>query len=361
MSDPFSRLNNSMTSAGDAARFQAGQKALEAKQKLFEKKKTIEEGLSGFKAFTGGRTIAKAALDNLGPYVKQEAKASYNQFKDQWSKEISERANRYIRKNDPWSNEATGGGRPSNVEPSNSDPVAASEESPALDELGDETATAAVKAVKAEPETDTPGLLSEEVGEAGVTKVGSTLNPFNLGGEGTQPAASASSNLETITEDAGAEERATTLSQQTQEIRQGIQTLKDQQQSLNEGLSKLGNANKVEPPGSSAANETSDAAIQAEKEAGEKADQALADKLAARTAEKTAAETSGEDASVVTGEEAVGGFLDDTGILAPLGLLIGAVGLGTAAEEAKKKKPLLNLATNIGDSQGGTSYQAGIN
>lgn len=381
MSDPFSRINNAQTTAGDTARNLGEEQVLKSKQAIFKKKKGIEEGLSGFKAITGLRKIGKSAIDNFSPYIKQEAKAGYKQFKDQWSKELQQRAEGYIKPDTPPI-------QMSEIGDVEEDEVA----EPALGALGtppeppsigtsaaEEPASGALGAppeppVSAiEPESDATGILPEEVGEAGVSKVGTTLNPFKLGGEGAQPAASASSKLEPIVEQSAAEDRAASFAQQSQEIREGLQTLKTQQQSINDGLSRLGNSNRVTAPGNSASDEATAAAKQAEQEAGEKADQALADKLAAKTAEKagekTVETTVGEDAAITAGgedaavtlDESVGGFLDETGILAPLGLLIGAVGLGTAVEDAKKKMPKFNPTTAIGDAIGGTSFQSGIN
>lgn len=54
--------------------------------------------------------------------------------------------------------------------------------------------------------------------------------------------------------------------------------------------------------------------------------------------------------------EALGGALDDTGILAPIGLLLGAVGIGLGADK-KGKPPQITDRSNENDY----SYQAGIN
>ena len=54
--------------------------------------------------------------------------------------------------------------------------------------------------------------------------------------------------------------------------------------------------------------------------------------------------------------ETVGGILDDTGILAPLGLIAGAIGVGLAAR--KRKPPTLNDIRPV--SAGGYSYQVGL-
>jgi len=54
--------------------------------------------------------------------------------------------------------------------------------------------------------------------------------------------------------------------------------------------------------------------------------------------------------------ETVGGILDDTGILAPLGLIAGAIGVGLAAR--KRKPPTLNNIRPV--TAGGYSYQVGL-
>ena len=55
--------------------------------------------------------------------------------------------------------------------------------------------------------------------------------------------------------------------------------------------------------------------------------------------------------------ETVGGILDDTGILAPLGLILGAVGVGLAARKPKNP-PTLNNTRPV--TAGGFSYQVGV-
>ncbi len=359
MSDPFSRIDNSLTTAGDAARNAAAEKSLELKQKAFEKKKTIEEGLSGFKAITGVRKIGKAAVDNLSPYVKQEAKASWNQFKDQWTKEIKSRAEGYVKQATSRATEDAPiqmseiGEIAGDAAPS----AAAAAAAPVEGASASAAPVEAVASQAAEPASDLIKLLPGEESEAAASKVGSTLNPFSLGGDGVNPAASASSSLSPIAEASGAEERAAQLGALRVQLRTGVDALKTQQAAINDSISRLGNAGRVATPGNSAADEAAAAAKAAETQAAQAAEKQAAEKAAAGAAEKTAAETGGE----VTGEEAVGGFLDDTGILAPLGLLIGAIGLGTAAEEAKKKMPKFTPAMAMGDQVGGTSYQAGIN
>lgn len=61
------------------------------------------------------------------------------------------------------------------------------------------------------------------------------------------------------------------------------------------------------------------------------------------------------EGGLITGSEALSGILEATGVGAPLGLIIGAVGVGLAL---KKDKPV-TVATSSADS-GGYSYQMGI-
>ena len=396
MSDAFQNINNQLTTAGSQAREAATLRALDIKKKAFEKKKSIEEGLSGFKAITSVKKLGGAFEKNISPYLKQEAKKSYNQFKDQWSKEIAERPERYTNSNDPWSNESTGGARPTNVEPTNADAVEPPIQMEELGEVeGDEAVAPTAEAVAPvadtaevqaaiqagrsdkyistlrstasrvsrqaergiEPESDSTGILSSEIGEAGVSKVGSTLNPFNLGGVGAKPAESVSSGLDTIGEDSIGEAtaaRQALQASQSAEVRAGLQSLKDQQSTLNDSLSRLGNSSEPAQAGSADAQATADAAKVAEKAAAEEAEK----KAAVKATEKTV-ETGTEDTAEITSEEAIGAALDESGIFAPLGLLIGAVGLGTAVVEGNKKAPKLNPIQAV--ARASSAYQSGIN
>ena len=355
MSDPFAQINNQLTSVGQSARDKAAQKALEAKQKIFKKKKSIEEGLSGFKVIASVKKIGGAAEKNLTPYIKQEVKAGWNQFKDKWSNELQSRAEGYVKKT---TQRLTGQGEDEGEDLAQDAVPDVAEDAPVAPELGStpaaaaesSIATTAAKAV--EPESDVTGILPSEVAEATATKVGTTINPFNPGGElFDSPALKGqiANKLDPIAEDSVGEVSA--------EVRAGLQGLKTQQAAINDGISRLGNAYRTATPGNSAADEASDAAKAAEKLAGEKADKELAEKLAEKTTEKVAT----EDTAEVTAEEAVGGLLDDTGILAPIGIILGAVGIGTAVEDAKKNLPKMNPLSALGDQVGGTAFQSGIN
>jgi hypothetical protein len=95
----------------------------------------------------------------------------------------------------------------------------------------------------------------------------------------------------------------------------------------------------------------------------------IASKVAAKTAEKVTSSIGkkvGEDAVVegvevgaeITGTEAIGAALDATGIGAPLGILIGALGIGLGArQESDKRQPKMAPQPL---NQSGATFQAGI-
>lgn len=95
----------------------------------------------------------------------------------------------------------------------------------------------------------------------------------------------------------------------------------------------------------------------------------IASKVAAKTAEKVTSSIGkkvGEDAVVegvevgaeITGTEAIGAALDATGIGAPLGILIGALGIGLGArQESDKRQPKMAPQPL---NQSGSTFQAGI-
>ena len=62
-----------------------------------------------------------------------------------------------------------------------------------------------------------------------------------------------------------------------------------------------------------------------------------------------------EEGGLITGSEALSSVLEATGIGAPLGLLVGAVGVGLAL---KKDKPVVEKLDQ--SDTGGMSYQVGI-
>ena len=97
------------------------------------------------------------------------------------------------------------------------------------------------------------------------------------------------------------------------------------------------------------------AAAQLVAKAAEKATAKAAEKVAA----KAAGEATGEEVGEITGTEAIGAALDSTGIGAPLGILIGALGIGLGArQESAKHQPKMPPQPI---NEGGATFQAGIN
>ena len=356
MSDPFANINNNLGGIASAAQGRAGAVAsqLAEERKKFKKGKEIEEGFSGGKVFLTGKQIVKSAKDNLGKYAKQEFKKGFQQFKDKWGEELQNRVEGYKpssdpRALDPWSNSATNTGE-------------ASEDSGQL------------ASQDVEPTEELAGILSK-----GQQRLNQGEDVFREGYEGgVEGTPSGEENLASGTGK---------LFRESDKPNSKEDMLSEEHENMNdnEGLAKAlpednlenGEFGTPESAGltaeessraqeltsqlnSGTANDaeqqaTHDGFKDAESQVQENADKALADKLAAKTAE-----TATEDTAEVGGEEAVGAFLDETGILAPIGLLLGAVGLGTALEDAKKKLPQFS-ASQLVQNNAGSSFQVGIN
>ena len=394
MSDPFAGINNQLTTAGDSARNQAKEMALEARRKIFEKKKTIEEGLSGFKAITGGKKIGGVLAKKYEPIIKREAKAGWEQFKSKWSEQLERRP------------------RLSDIRMKPIDEIEDEDETGAEGAGADATTGATQATAGAAPATASAGLDEADLDADAVSgsgTLGTAASADSVAAENATAAAAREAiapalktdyNLERFARIANmrragniekgmSEEDADgdyfNFIEQKRNIYNGKQALQQQakqraeqaaeqeaqnaeQEAQNAGGStaldetglqadasvvSITNADAVVAGGSAAAGEAATAALAAEKAAAELAAKKLAEKLALKTA--------GKDLAEVGGDEEVGSLLDSTGILAPLGVLVGLAGLGIAARDAKKLMPQQKQSENLGDQIGGTSYQAGIN
>ena len=394
MSDPFGGINNQLTTAGDSARNQAKEMALEARRKIFEKKKTIEEGLSGFKAITGGKKIGGVLAKKYEPIIKREAKAGWEQFKSKWSEQLERRP------------------RLSDIRMKPIDEIEDEDETGAEGAGADATTGATQATAGAAPATASAGLDEADLDADAVSgsgTLGTAASADSVAAENATAAAAREAiapalktdyNLERFARIANmrragniekgmSEEDADgdyfNFIEQKRNIYNGKQALQQQakqraeqaaeqeaqnaeQEAQNAGGStaldetglqadasvvSITNADAVVAGGSAAAGEAATAALAAEKAAAELAAKKLAEKLALKTA--------GKDLAEVGGDEEVGSLLDSTGILAPLGVLVGLAGLGIAARDAKKLMPQQKQSENLGDQIGGTSYQAGIN
>ena len=394
MSDPFANLQSSYGNLDAEAQGKADAVAdqLKKARQNFKEGKDVEEGFSGVKVLATGKKIIGAAKNNLGKYAKQELKKGFEQFKDKWKEELKNKVEGYKKPDDPraldpWSNDATNTGT-------------ASEEAGAeavSEGSGDAEEFASILA-KGERRLNE----GEDVFRSGYDEDEATGAENLANGAGKLLR---SSDIENTISTVGAEEPelANILVNQTASLGDKLGVARDITNPEyfnvmdNTGLAKalpeddLANGefgtpesagltqselarateldDKLTPPSSSTANAdnvaeqglaekqaTEDSLKAGEKATQEQADKALADKLA----EKVAVKGTEDETAEITSEEAIGGFLDDTGILAPIGLLFGAIGGITAMEDRKKKMPTFT-ANQLKQNQAGSSYQVGIN
>ena len=396
MSDPFAGINNQLTTAGDSARNQAKEMALEARRKIFEKKKTIEEGLSGFKAITGGKKIGGVLAKRFEPIIKREAKAGWEQFKSKWSEQLERRPRLSDIRMKPIDeiedeDEADAGAEGAGAEGAQASAAGATTgattgAAAGLDEADlDADATAGTGTLGTAASADAVAAENASAAAAKEAIAPALKSDYNLERFARVAASRRARNVEKGMSEDDADEDYFNFIEQKRNIYNGKQALQQQakqraeqaaeqeaQQAEQEAqqaggttaLDETGlqadasvvsvtNADAVVAGGSAAASDAAAAAIAAEKAAAEAAAKEAAKKLALKAAGRVGKE--------VGGDEEVGGLLDETGILAPLGVLIGLGGLALAARDAKKLMPQQKQSQNLGDQIGGTSYQAGIN
>ena len=383
MSDPFSGINNQLTTAGDSARNQAAEMALEARRKIFEKKKTIEEGLSGFKAITGGKKIGGVLAKKYEPILRREAKAGWEQFKSKWSEQLERRPRlsdirmkpiEEIEDEDEADAGADAGAGASAAEPATAEA--------GLDEADlDADATAGSGTLGTAASADAVAAENASAAAARNAIAPALKTDYNLERFARVASARRARNVEKGMSEDDADEDYFNFIEQKRTIYNGKQALQQQakqraeqaaeqeaQEAQNAGgttaLDETGlqadaaavsitNADAVVAGGTAAAGEAASAALAAEKAAAELAAKKAAEKLALKAAGRVGGE--------VGGDEEVGGLLDSTGILAPIGVLVGLAGLAIAARDAKKLMPQEKASQQLGDQIGGTSYQSGIN
>lgn len=393
MSDPFANLQSSYGNIDQEARGKATAVAdqLKKTRQKFKEGKDLEEGFAGVKILSTGKKIIGAAKNNLGKYAKQELKKGFEQFKNKWKEELKNKVEGYKKPTnprdlDPWSNDATNTG----VQSEEAGAEAVSEGS------GDAEEFASILA-KGERRLNE----GEDVFRSGYdpTETTGAENLANGAGKLLR-----SSDIESSITTAGAEEPvlADMLVKQATNLKDKLSVARDitndeyENVMDNTGLAKAlpednlangefgtpetagltqselaratelddkltpptstANADNVAEQGAAEKQATEDSLKAGEKLTQEQTDKALADKLA----EKVAVKGTEDETAEITSEEAIGGFLDDTGILAPIGLLMGAIGGITAMEDRKKKLPTFT-AKQLVQNNAGSSYQVGIN
>lgn len=393
MSDPFANLQSSYGNIDQEARGKAAAVAdqLKKTRQKFKEGKDVEEGFAGVKILSTGKKIIGAAKNNLGKYAKQELKKGFEQFKNKWKEELKNKVEGYKKPTnprdlDPWSNDATNTG----VESEEAGAEAVSEGS------GDAEEFASILA-KGERRLNE----GEDVFRSGYDPEETTGAENLANGAGKLLR---SSDIESSISTAGAEEPvlADMLVKQATNLKDKLGVARDitndeyENVMDNTGLAKAlpednlangefgtpetagltqselaratelddkltpptstANADNVAEQGAAEKQATEDSLKASEKLTQEQTDKALADKLA----EKVAVKGTEDETAEITSEEAIGGFLDDTGILAPIGLLMGAIGGITAMEDRKKKLPTFT-AKQLVQNNAGSSYQVGIN
>ena len=392
MSDPFANLQSSYGNIDQEARGKAAAVAdqLKKTRQKFKEGKDVEEGFAGVKILSTGKKIIGAAKNNLGKYAKQELKKGFEQFKNKWKEELKNKVEGYKKPEnprdlDPWSNDATNTG----VESEEAGAEAAGDGSADAEEFASILAKGE-RRLKEGEDVFRSGYDPEETTGA--------ENLANGAGKLLR-----SSDIENSISTAGAEEPvlADMLVNQATNLKDKLSAARDitndeyENVMDNTGLAKAlpednlangefgtpetagltqselaratelddkltpptstANADNVAEQGAAEKQATEDSLKAGEKLTQEETDKALADKLAEEAAVKGTEET-----AEITSEEAIGGFLDDTGILAPIGLLMGAIGGITAMEDRKKKLPTFTDKQLV-QNNAGSSYQVGIN
>ena len=392
MSDPFANLQSSYGNIDQEARGKAAAVAdqLKKTRQKFKEGKDVEEGFAGVKILSTGKKIIGAAKNNLGKYAKQELKKGFEQFKNKWKEELKNKVEGYKKPEnprdlDPWSNDATNTG----VESEEAGAEAAGDGSADAEEFASILAKGE-RRLKEGEDVFRSGYDPEETTGA--------ENLANGAGKLLR-----SSDIENSISTIGAEEPvlADMLVNQATNLKDKLGAARDitndeyENVMDNTGLAKAlpednlangefgtpetagltqselaratelddkltpptstANADNVAEQGAAEKQATEDSLKAGEKLTQEETDKALADKLAEQAAVKGTEET-----AEITSEEAIGGFLDDTGILAPIGLLMGAIGGITAMEDRKKKLPTFTDKQLV-QNNAGSSYQVGIN
>ena len=323
--------------------------------KKFSTEKELEGGIGTLKSLISGKKLGEAIEERVKPIIKRKVGEEYRAFKEQWTKKAQDGIDRVLK------------------------PKATS---------------------SAVSETETEGNLSADLGnvvqkardaQSKALSVRNRLNKISSKGNESRAVSKEAqadklenelNETERLAKEAGFKNATTdqdiplAIRQQTKIKYQKMGKLRDEakqlrrqnesianeeeQTSLNDSLpvSNQGNSHVVKPNEDD--NASSDAEALGKSQVKSEAPNNTPKPKGKGKGEEEAAE--GEEEATVgddVGEgvlEALGGALDDTGILAPIGLLLGAVGIGLGAD--KKGKP-----AQITDRSNENSYsfQTGIN
>jgi len=299
--------------------------------------KGIEGGLGGLKVTTFGKDIAKSAYDRFGTYISQEGRKAVNN--------VVTKARGALRGGD------------------DSDPAAIQ-----MGEIGEveDEATTAVAPAEAEAGSVIDGLGRFQAENftgsmAERETVESALNQrFSALPQEAQASARETFNQESIQAgNAGREGTTANISDRLQARSDAIKAEEDEVEADKQAVE----GEDYQPPRPSfaskpeVADEPADGAPalpEADYTPGSGAEGATANLAAEGEAGGVAEATTTAEVGLT---ETVGGILDDTGVLAPIGLLLGAVGIGLAAHKPKNPPTLHNVRPV---TAGGYSYQVGV-
>lgn len=298
--------------------------------------KGLEGGLGGLKLTTFGKDFAKSAYDRFGTYINQEGRKAVNN--------VVTKARGALRGGD---DEPIQMGEIGEVEDEATTAVAPAEAeaSSVIDGLG-----------RFQAENFTGSMAERETVESALNQRFSALP------QEAQASARATFNQESIQAgNTGREGATANISDRLQARSDAIKAEEDEVEADKQAVE--GEDYQPPRPDFAPKPEVADEVEQAEgAPALPEADYTAGTGAEGATANLAAeGEVGGVAEATTTAEvgltETVGGILDDTGILAPIGLLLGAVGVGLAAHKPKNPPTLHNVRPV---TAGGFSYQVGV-
>ena len=297
MSDVFKNIDYGNQAQDALARLQSTQAKVAAERAKRNQKGTIEENVGLLKASLGFQKLTEGALKGAKPYLKQQTNKALNSVKDSAQKF----ADRITNKTQKAVDKATKTRDDLQKEHDANEGVRAEDE-----------ANAQTKVEQAAADSLKDGATDEEAFQATKGAVSEQIET-NAANDGVRA------------------QEATEMS------------------SANDAIDTAKAGGQV---GDSVAS----------KAAGEATETVAKDaaKAAGKTAAKDASEeVGGEVATEITGTEALGAALDSTGIGAPVGILLGLLGIGLGArQEAEKHQPKMPPQPL---NESGATFQAGIN
>jgi len=358
MTDAFRDVNvGNLGEIGEDAKNQA-QFVYDKAEKKFRTGKDIEGGIGSLKAMVSGKKLSEAIGDRIKPIIKRKVGDEYRAFKDAWQRKAQNGIEKVLK------------------------PKATSEATEATETEGNLTPDLGSVASKAENV-----LAKTQSIQSKLTKINRTGRESRAVNKEAQAdkLEEETEKTEQLAKEAGFKNATTdddiplAMRQATKakyakmgKLRQDAKDLRKQNEAeaneeetnLNESqpVSSQAQSQVPKPNADGSADADASALGKAQIKSGE--DSTAPDNTPSTGPKKGGEEEEGaEEGAEEGGEEAgegilegIGGALADTGILAPLGLLLGAVGIGLGAR--KKGEPVEKAVL---PTQNNYSFQAGIN